>query len=143
LVLVCAPELAVGLSGILHRIGDVVLNMIKLVALLAHNVRHVPEELVELADALLNVPDLVLALNDERLLEVDLVLVRKAQLFLILCFSLLLLLLLSPTTLSIPCSFTGCGPLKFMPSARRRFPLLLKGLSLDALEFSPRSLEFS
>jgi hypothetical protein len=37
-------------------------------------VRHVAEQLVELRDRLLDVPDLRLALDDERLLEVDLVL---------------------------------------------------------------------
>jgi len=36
--------------------------------------RHISEQLVQFADGLLNVPDLGLALDDQRLLEVDFVL---------------------------------------------------------------------
>lgn len=53
---------------------NVVRNMIEHAALLMHHMRHVPKQLVQLADRLLDVPDLRLALDDQRFLEIDFVL---------------------------------------------------------------------
>lgn len=54
---------------------DVLLDDVELGALLVHHVRHIPEELVELANRLLDVSDLGLAFDDELLLKIDIVLV--------------------------------------------------------------------
>jgi hypothetical protein len=49
----------------------------------------VAEQLVELRDGLLDVPNLRLALDDERLLEVDFILRREPQLLLLLLVGML------------------------------------------------------
>lgn len=83
------PELSIRPPRIRINPLHILRNDIQLLSLLMHHVRHVPEQLVQLAHRLLDVPDLRLALDDQRLLEVDFVLRREAQLL------LLLLLLLS------------------------------------------------
>ena len=49
---------------------------IELPSLLMHNMRHIPEQLVQLSDALLNIPDLRFPLHDQRVLEIYFVLRR-------------------------------------------------------------------
>jgi hypothetical protein len=56
---------------------DILLNDIKLRSLLMHHMRDITEQLIELADRLLDVADLRFALDDHGLLKVDLVLVRQ------------------------------------------------------------------
>lgn len=68
---------------------NVFLNDVELGALLVDHVRDVAEQLVELADRLLDIADLRLALDDEGFLEVDLVLVSEAELLLLLLLLLL------------------------------------------------------
>lgn len=63
---------------------------IQLLPLLVHHVRHIPEQLVEFADGLLDVADFGFALDDEGFLEVDFGLRGQAELVL---FLLLLALL--------------------------------------------------
>lgn len=63
---------------------DVLFDNVKLGALLVDHVCDIAEQLVELADGLLNVADLRFALNDERFLEVHVVLVGQTQLLLLL-----------------------------------------------------------
>ena len=67
-----------------RHILHVATNRVELAPLLVHNVRHVPEELVQLADALLNVPNLRFPLHDQRLLEIDFVLRGETELVLLL-----------------------------------------------------------
>jgi hypothetical protein len=62
----------------------VLFDDIELRSLLMHHMRNIAEQLVELAHALLDIPDLGLALDDHVLLKVDLFLVRQPQLFLLL-----------------------------------------------------------
>lgn len=59
-------------------------------ALFVDNMRHISEQVVELADALFNVSDLAFSLDNERLLKVDLVLGGEPQLVLLLSLYLLL-----------------------------------------------------
>jgi hypothetical protein len=54
---------------------DILFDDVQLGALRVHHMRYVAEELVQLADGLLDVADLRLTLDDELLLEVDVVLV--------------------------------------------------------------------
>ena len=64
---------------VLRHILHVVINGVELSALFVDNVRHVAKELVELADGLFNVADFRLALDDEGVLEIDVVLGRQAE----------------------------------------------------------------
>ena len=74
--------LNVGLSGVIADIFDIVHNRVERLALLADNVRHLSEQHVQVAHALLNAANLLLALHNQRLLEVDVVLVRDLDEFL-------------------------------------------------------------
>jgi hypothetical protein len=85
-------QLDVRASCVVPDVLDVVGDQIQRLPLLMDHVRHIAEQLVELRHGLLDVPDLRLALDDERLLEVDLVLRREPQLLLL----LLLLRVLAP-----------------------------------------------
>lgn len=90
------------------------------------NVSHVPEQFIEFANALLNVADLSLALDNEGLLEVHFVLIRKAGLFLQQLVLLLLRLMVTSGT-----------RLRFVygsPSGCCGCPLLLQGTTLNSLE---------
>ena len=62
------------MSRIHGHILYVAINRIKLRALFMHNMRNVPEELVQLPNASLNVADLGLPLYNQRLLEIYLIL---------------------------------------------------------------------
>jgi len=79
----------VGATTRVVRDFNVFLNDVELGALLVDHVRDVAEQLVELADRLLDIADLRLALDDEGFLEVDLVLVSEAELLLLLLLLLL------------------------------------------------------
>ena len=59
-------------------------NRVQLGPLLVHNVRHVPEQLIQLPDALLDIPNLRLPLHDQRVLEIDFVLRGETELVLFL-----------------------------------------------------------
>jgi len=63
---------------------NVLFDNVELRSLLVDHMRDVAEQLVQLTNALLDVPDLRLTLDDEVLLEVHLFLVRESQLFLLL-----------------------------------------------------------
>jgi hypothetical protein len=71
------------LAGVMRDL-DILFNNVQLRALLMHHVRDISEQLVQLSHALLDVADLGFALDDEGFLEVDLVLVGEAKLFLLL-----------------------------------------------------------
>lgn len=57
-------------SDVLHIAADGV----QLSALFMHDMRYVPEQLIQLPDTLFNIPDLRFSLYDKRFLEVDFVL---------------------------------------------------------------------
>lgn len=104
-------------------------------ALLRHHGSHIAEQLVQFADTLLNVADLALALDDQRLLEVDFVLGGEVEVFL-----LLELLLLAGGML------LARGGLRFFEggaSGRGGRAFLLQGTALDGLELIERGLEFA
>jgi hypothetical protein len=95
--------------------------------LLAHDLRDLLEQDVQIAHALLDVADLLLPLDDQRLLEVDLVLRRQA-------LELLLLLLLEEL-----CIFArGRGDAALDVDGRAGGGdgglLLFEGLALEVLE---------
>src|SRR5690606_27630129 len=98
------------------------------------------EHHVEVAHALLNVADLFLALDDERVLEVDFVLRGEAGQLLLL--ELLLLLLAGGEEV-----WAGGGAAGFRVDCCARGGyrcfLLLEGLPLEVLELRKRGLEFA
>lgn len=61
------------MSGI-TRYSDILLDAVKLCPLLVYHMRYISEQLVELANRLLNIADLGLALDNKGFLEVHLVL---------------------------------------------------------------------
>lgn len=67
-----APQLQIRRPRVRLHVLRVVRDRVDLLALLAHDLRHLLEQHVQVAHALLDVPDLLLALDDQRLLEVDL-----------------------------------------------------------------------
>jgi hypothetical protein len=71
--------LDVSLSRVVADILHVIRNGSKLLALLIDDLRDLSEEHVQVADTLLDIADLLLALNDKGLLEVNLVLLRKLR----------------------------------------------------------------
>jgi len=81
-------QLDVGTPCFICHVLDVLGDEVQLASLLMHDMRDIPEQLVQLAHALLDVSYLSLALDDQRLLEVDLILVCESRLL-----ELLLLLL--------------------------------------------------
>jgi len=89
LIVASLLEIDVGATTRVVRDFNVFLNDVELGALLVDHVRDVAEQLVELADRLLDIADLRLALDDEGFLEVDLVLVSEAELLLLLLLLLL------------------------------------------------------
>ena len=124
-------ELDVGTPSVLCHTFDVLADNIQLPALLTDDVSDIPEQLVQLADTLLDVADLVFAFDDKRLLEVHVVLVRKSRLLQL----LLLLQLMTLCTRRFGTFFersTGSGG---------GCPLLFQRTTLDRLEFVERSLE--
>lgn len=92
--------------------------------------RDVPEQLVQLAHALLDVADLGLALDDQRVLEVDLVLRGQAELVLRL---LRLRLQMPQVGRLVP---GRGGVLERAAGGGGRGALPLQGLALDVLEFA-------
>ena len=78
-----AAELVVGAAGVVAHVGGVVLDGLQLLALLRNDLGDLLEEHVEVAHALLDLADLLLALSDEGLLEIDLVLGNNMDLFLL------------------------------------------------------------
>lgn len=71
--------LNVSLSRVVADILHVICNGSKLLALLIDDLRDLSEEHVQVADTLLDIANLLLALNDKGLLEVNLVLLRKLR----------------------------------------------------------------
>lgn len=67
-------KLYLSTPGIVTHIFHVIRNRSKLLALLGHNLSHLSEQHIEIADALLNVSDLLFTLDNERFLEVYFVL---------------------------------------------------------------------
>lgn len=84
-------ELLIRIPRIIACLHHVLRNNVQILTLLVYHMCHVTEQFVEFADALLNIANLRFALDDQRFLKVDIVLVRKAGLLLL---QLLLLLLL-------------------------------------------------
>jgi hypothetical protein len=125
-------------SRILHRVLHIILNDIERLALLSHNVRHIAEQLIQLANALLDIADLRLALDNQRLLEVDLVLWSESQLLLLLLL-LLLTWLISIRLIAGGAAATADGG----PLGIGGRPLLLECKALDRLEFVAGGLEFA
>lgn len=78
------PQLLIRIPRIIPRLRDILADHIQIRALLVHHVRHIAEQLVQLADTLLDIPDFGLALDDEGFLEVDLGLVCQCRLLLLL-----------------------------------------------------------
>lgn len=115
---------------------DVLADDVELLALLVHHMGDVAEQLVELAHRLLDIADLGLTLDDERFLEVDLVLRRQAQLVLLLELLLLLLaaaLLVGRVVRVFEGGAGGGGGGAF----------LFDGAALEDLEFGEGGLEFA
>ena len=113
---------------------NIFLDDIELGPLLMHHVCDITKQLVELADRLLDIADLGLALDDEGFLEVDLVLVCEAQLLLLLQ---LVLAVVSPLFAWRGCVLEGgasglCGLLFFF-----------QRLLLQLLEFGEGGFEFA
>lgn len=121
-----------GAAGIISGDLYVVCDGVELLPLLAHDLRYLAEEHVEVANALLDVADLFLSFDNERLLEVDLVLRGKTREL------LLLLLLLQMAGVALvgarlglvgsSCRTDGC-------------PLLLERDALEILELFEGVLE--
>jgi hypothetical protein len=65
-------------SCVIPDIFNMVCHQIQRLSLLVHHMRHVAEQLIELRDRLFNVPDLRFTLDDQRFLEVDLILRRQS-----------------------------------------------------------------
>ena len=124
--MICIP-------GIISRLRDILTDQIDLITLAVNHVRHIAEELVELANRLLDVSDLRLAFDDELFLEIDVILVGKAELFLL----LLLLLELGPLFAWRRRVLQGGT------CSRVRRLLFLDGLTLELLELSEGGLEFA
>ena len=72
-------------DSILH----IILNNIQTLALLSHDMRHIPKQFIELTNALLDVAYLGFAFNNQGFLEINLVLGRESDLFLLLLLLLL------------------------------------------------------
>lgn len=53
-----APQLHIGLFRIPPHILHIRIDRIQLIALLPHNMRHVPEQLIQFPNALLDIPNL-------------------------------------------------------------------------------------
>lgn len=87
-------EFDMGAAGVGAHALDVLADNIELLALLMYHVGDVTEQLVQLANRLFDVADLGLALDDERFLEIDLILRCEAQLLLLLELLLLVGLML-------------------------------------------------
>lgn len=77
LILCGLSVLDVRLPCVLTCVLDVVLNSVERLALFTHNLCHLSEQNVEVAHTLLNIANLLLALDDKGLLEIDLVLVSQ------------------------------------------------------------------
>ena len=92
LIPTCAPQLNIGAARIACDILDILANDIKLITLFMHNMRHISEQLVQFANALLNVANFGFPLDNERFLKVDFVLVCEAGLLFLLKELLLLVL---------------------------------------------------
>lgn len=104
--------------------------------------RDVAEQLVQLADTLLDVADLRLPLDDQGLLEINLVLVCEAGLLLLKFLLKLLLLLLEMAFLA---TSSPPGTFSFIEGGATGdggCALLLKSAALDGLEFFERCSEF-
>lgn len=77
-------QLAISTLSVVSGTRDIIADNVELTALVVNHMSDISEQLVELAHRLLDVTDLGLTLNDQRLLEVDLRLICQAQLFLLL-----------------------------------------------------------
>lgn len=69
-------ELDLGAAGIVAHVFYVVRDRCELLTLFRHNLRHLSEQDVEITDTCFDIPNLLLTLDDERFLEVHLVLGR-------------------------------------------------------------------
>jgi hypothetical protein len=96
--------------------------------------RHISEQLVQFTHALLDIPDLCLSLDNQRVLEVDFILRRQTQLLLRLRLQLSELGRVLARRSGVFEGTAGCGG---------RCALLLEGLALDVLEFAQGSLELA
>lgn len=86
-------ELDIRAAGVTGNILDILADGIHLGTLLVDDMPNISEQLVQFANALLDVADLGLAFDDQRLLEVHLSLVRKTRPLLLQELLLLLLLM--------------------------------------------------
>lgn len=125
------PQLVVRAARVRPHVLDVVGNVVELLALFVHHRCHLCEQHVEVAHTLLNVADFVLALDNERLLKVDLVLRGQPCELLLLLELLLLKLLAAASSRSARCIavLAGSGP-----RCRNRCLFLLERLPLQGLE---------
>ena len=139
LIPIRTPQLEIRAPRVRRRVAHIHLDRVQHGALLVHNVRHVPEQLVQLPDALLDVPNLAFSLDDERFLEVDFVLRCKAQLVL---FLYLLLLLVGVVGIAREIRRVA-GVVESGARGGSGSTLLLQGQALDGLEFRARGLEFA
>ncbi|KAK5634211.1 hypothetical protein RRF57_009925 [Xylaria bambusicola] len=131
-----APQLVIGTTGIVPHVDGVGLYRLELLALLSHDLRNLLEEDIQVTDALLNMPNLVLAFSDEGILEVDLVLRGQMDLFLLLQLKLLAMLPRDAggvTGIVVKCTL-GC---------RDGGTLFLEGCALKGLKFGEGSFEFA
>lgn len=125
----------VGTAGIVTDVDGVVLYRRELLALFADNLRDLLEEDVEIADALFDVSNLVLALADEGILEVHLVLGGQMDLF--------LLLLLQLELLPLVAGLAGGSVIKSDLGGGDGGPLFLEGGALKGLELGEGGFELA
>lgn len=119
---------------------DILRDPRQLFPLFSDNLRHLLEQHIQIADALFDVLDLLLALRNKCILEVDFVLGRQAQLFLL---ELLLLLLAVAALLD---GTEGGAAFFFVGGGTRSGDggtLFFEGLALEGLEVGEGCLKLA
>lgn len=127
-----AAELDIRTASVARNPIHIRIDSIHLATLLVDDMSHIPEQFIQFTNALLDVPDLGLPLNDQSLLEVDLLLVRQTRPLLLQQLLLLLALCILARVLSVVECRTG---------RNRGCPLLLQSAALDGLEFLQSGFE--
>lgn len=133
------PQLPIRAPRILVCTLHIVRNPSQLLALFSDNLRHLLEQHIQVAHTLLDILNLLLTLSNERILEVDVVLRREAQL-------LLLELLLAVATTALLDGTEGGAAFFFVGGSaccRDRGTLFLEGLALQGLKVGEGGLELA
>jgi len=125
-----APQLYIRMLRIRSHILHVPTYRIELSSLFVHDMRHISKQLIELSNALLDIPYLRFPLHNQGLLEVNFILRRQSQLILFLQLRLLLL-----RGIVRIWAMGGVFGFESGPSGGCGHSLLLKCLALDSLKF--------